>query len=80
MNILFDHPEPAMLAHGGMLTQIQQTKAALEKLGHSVEFYASAPQLSPPPSPCTWEDVARQLAAVYSAVTGQPVRSEQAPV
>ena len=42
------------------------------------EFYASAPQLSPPPSPCTWEDVARQLAAVYAAVTGQPARSEQA--
>lgn len=38
MTILFDHPEPALLAHGGMLTQIKQTKAALEALGCQVDY------------------------------------------
>jgi glycosyltransferase involved in cell wall biosynthesis len=38
MNILFDHPEAALLAHGGMLIQIQQTKAALEALGCQVDY------------------------------------------
>jgi glycosyltransferase involved in cell wall biosynthesis len=38
MIILFDHPEPALLAHGGMLIQIQQTKAALEALGCQVDY------------------------------------------
>ena len=37
MKILFDHPEPAMLAHGGMQIQIRQTKAALEGLNCEVE-------------------------------------------
>ena len=36
--ILFDHSEPALLAHGGMLIQIRQTKAALEALGCQVEY------------------------------------------
>ena len=38
MTILFDHPEPALLAHGGMLIQIKQTKAALEALGCQVDY------------------------------------------
>jgi glycosyltransferase involved in cell wall biosynthesis len=38
MKILFDHPEPALLAHGGMQIQIRQTKAALEGLGCEVEY------------------------------------------
>lgn len=38
MTILFDHAEPALLVHGGMLTQIHQTKAALEALGCQVEY------------------------------------------
>jgi len=38
MIILFDHPEPALLAHGGLLTQIKQTKAALEALGCQVDY------------------------------------------
>jgi glycosyltransferase involved in cell wall biosynthesis len=38
MTILFDHPEPALLAHGGMLIQIRQTKAALEALGCQVDY------------------------------------------
>ena len=38
MTILFDHPEPALLVHGGMLTQIAQTKAALEALGCQVDY------------------------------------------
>jgi len=37
MKILFDHPEPALLAHGGMQIQIRQSKAALESLGCEVE-------------------------------------------
>ncbi|MBA3606931.1 MAG: glycosyltransferase family 4 protein [Chthoniobacterales bacterium] len=38
MKILFDHPSPFMLAHGGFATQIEQTKRALEALGVSVEY------------------------------------------
>ena len=38
MKILFEHPVPAGLAHGGMQTQIDQTKAALETLGVEVEY------------------------------------------
>jgi len=38
MTILFDHLEPALLVHGGMLTQIAQTKAALEALGCQVDY------------------------------------------
>jgi glycosyltransferase involved in cell wall biosynthesis len=38
MIILFDHPEPALLAQGGMLIQIRQTKAALEALGCQVDY------------------------------------------
>lgn len=38
MKILFDHPQPFMLAHGGFQTQIEQTKLALEGLGVDVEW------------------------------------------
>ena len=38
MKILFDHPYPFQLTHGGFQIQIEQTKAALENLGVSVEF------------------------------------------
>ena len=38
MIVLFDHAEPALLVHGGRLTQIQQTKAALEALGCQVDY------------------------------------------
>lgn len=38
MKILFDHSLPFLLAHGGFQTQIEQTKAALEKLGVEVEW------------------------------------------
>jgi glycosyltransferase involved in cell wall biosynthesis len=38
MTILLDYPEPALLVHGGMLTQISQTKAALEALGCQVDY------------------------------------------
>ena len=37
MKVLFDCPVPFMLIHGGAQTQIEQTMAALEKLGVSVE-------------------------------------------
>ncbi len=37
MKILFDHPQPFLLAHGGFQIQIEQTKAALETLGVEVE-------------------------------------------
>src|SRR6185436_5451383 len=37
MRILFDHPFPFLLAHGGLQIQIEQTKAALEKVGVAVE-------------------------------------------
>ena len=38
MRVLFDHPSPFLLAHGGFQVQIDQTKAALEKLGVQVEY------------------------------------------
>ncbi len=37
MKILFDHPSPFFLAHGGFQTQIEQTKRALEQIGIEVE-------------------------------------------
>ena len=33
MKVLFDHPNPFLLAHGGFQVQIKQTKKALEELG-----------------------------------------------
>ena len=38
MKILFDHPLPFALAHGGAQIQIEQTKIALEKAGVEAEF------------------------------------------
>ena len=38
MKILFDHPYPFQLTHGGFQIQIEQTKAALESLGVSVDY------------------------------------------
>jgi glycosyltransferase involved in cell wall biosynthesis len=38
MKILIDHPLPFMLAHGGLQTQIERTKAALEEAGLEVEY------------------------------------------
>jgi glycosyltransferase involved in cell wall biosynthesis len=38
MKILFDHPLPFALAHGGAQIQIEQTKIALEKIGVEAEF------------------------------------------
>jgi len=38
MRILFDHPNPFSLAHGGFQTQIEQTKLALEGLGLEVDW------------------------------------------
>jgi glycosyltransferase involved in cell wall biosynthesis len=38
MKVLFDHPWPFALAHGGLQTQIEQTKAALERQGTEVEY------------------------------------------
>lgn len=38
MKILFDHPHPFFLAHGGFQTQIEQTRAALLRLGVEVEW------------------------------------------
>jgi glycosyltransferase involved in cell wall biosynthesis len=38
MKVLFDHPHPFQLAHGGFQTQIEQTKTALEAHGIEVEF------------------------------------------
>lgn len=37
MKILFDHPNPFLLAHGGFQTQIEQTKRGLEEAGVTVE-------------------------------------------
>ena len=37
MKVLFDHPWPFLLAHGGLQIQIEQTKAALERQGVEVE-------------------------------------------
>jgi glycosyltransferase involved in cell wall biosynthesis len=38
MKILFDHPQPFLLAHGGFQIQIEQTKAGLESIGVDVEY------------------------------------------
>lgn len=38
MKILFDHQLPFSLAHGGLQTQIERTKAALQDAGASVEY------------------------------------------
>ena len=38
MKILFDHPWPFLLAHGGFQIQIEQTKGALERRGVGVEY------------------------------------------
>lgn len=38
MKILFDHPQPFALAHGGFQTQIEQTKRALTDLEVDVEW------------------------------------------
>jgi glycosyltransferase involved in cell wall biosynthesis len=38
MKILFDHPSPFLLTHGGLQIQIEQTKAALQQLGLDVEY------------------------------------------
>ena len=38
MKVLFDHPNPFLLAHGGYQIQIEETKRALEALGVEVEF------------------------------------------
>jgi glycosyltransferase involved in cell wall biosynthesis len=38
MKVLFDHPHPFLLAHGGLQIQIERTKAALESIGLEVEF------------------------------------------
>jgi glycosyltransferase involved in cell wall biosynthesis len=37
MKVLFDHPQPFSLAHGGLQVQIEQTKQALESIGVAVE-------------------------------------------
>jgi glycosyltransferase involved in cell wall biosynthesis len=38
MKVLFDHPNPFLLAHGGFQIQIEQTKRALEEIGVEVEW------------------------------------------
>lgn len=38
MKVLFDHPNPFFLAHGGFQIQIEQTKQALEEIGCEVEW------------------------------------------
>ena len=38
MKVLFDHPSPFLLAHGGFQTQIEETKRALEGLDVTVEY------------------------------------------
>jgi glycosyltransferase involved in cell wall biosynthesis len=38
MKILFDHPSPFLLMHGGFQVQIEQTRLALEKAGVEVEY------------------------------------------
>jgi glycosyltransferase involved in cell wall biosynthesis len=37
MKVLFDHPNPFLLAHGGLQIQIEQTKDALQEIGVEVE-------------------------------------------
>jgi glycosyltransferase involved in cell wall biosynthesis len=38
MKVLFDHPNPFLLAHGGFQIQIEQTKDALQQIGVEVEY------------------------------------------
>jgi glycosyltransferase involved in cell wall biosynthesis len=38
VKVLFDHPNPFLLAHGGFQIQIEQTKKALEGIGVEVEW------------------------------------------
>jgi len=38
VKVLFDHPNPFLLAHGGFQTQIEQTKKAVEAAGVEVEW------------------------------------------
>jgi glycosyltransferase involved in cell wall biosynthesis len=38
VKVLFDHPDPFLLAHGGFQIQIEQTRSALQKIGVDVEF------------------------------------------
>jgi glycosyltransferase involved in cell wall biosynthesis len=38
MRVLFDHPDPFVLAHGGFQIQIEQTRLALLEAGVEVEF------------------------------------------
>lgn len=38
MKVLFDHPNPFLLAHGGFQIQIEQTKDALQRIGVEVEY------------------------------------------
>jgi glycosyltransferase involved in cell wall biosynthesis len=38
VKVLFDHPNPFLLAHGGFQIQIEQTKRALEEIGVQVEW------------------------------------------
>jgi glycosyltransferase involved in cell wall biosynthesis len=38
MKVLFDHPDPFTLAHGGFQIQIEQTRAALLAVGVEVEY------------------------------------------
>src|SRR6266850_242833 len=38
MKVLFDHPNPFFLAHGGFQIQIEQTKAALDSIGVQTEY------------------------------------------
>lgn len=38
MKVLFDHPNPFLLAHGGFQIQIEQTKQALEEIGVEVDY------------------------------------------
>ena len=37
MKVLFDHPQPFFLAHGGFQNQIEQTRLALQNIGLEVE-------------------------------------------
>lgn len=38
MKILFDHPNPFLLAHGGFQIQIEQTRQALQSIGVDVDY------------------------------------------
>lgn len=38
MKVIFDHPSPFSLAHGGFQVQIEESKAGLERLGVEVEM------------------------------------------